>query len=81
MTLTQDQPVRPWGLGRMTQPSPAPPTAYATIEFDPETQLTQFYDASGAIVDMQRGTVTMSDENSGSDGSGSGQQVADDSND
>jgi putative ATP-grasp target RiPP len=49
--------------------------------FDPETQLTHFHDAAGAIVDMQRGTVTMSDEDASKDGSGSGNQVADDSDD
>ncbi|MFI7454638.1 putative ATP-grasp-modified RiPP [Nonomuraea sp. NPDC049714] len=52
---------------------------YATITFDPETQLTHFHDAGGAIVDMQRGTVTTSQ--GGSDGSANSPKVADDSND
>ncbi|MBT2233261.1 putative ATP-grasp-modified RiPP [Nonomuraea sp. NEAU-A123] len=80
MTLTQDQPVRPWGLGRMAKPSPVGPPEYATVEFDPATQLTHFYDAGGEIVDMQRGTVTKSPKNQGNDGTG-GPLVSDDSDD
>jgi putative ATP-grasp target RiPP len=78
--MTTGQLARPWGLGRMTWPSPAEPPEYETVILDPETQLTHFYDATGAIVDMQRGTVTMSPSGSGSDGS-NGPRVADDSND
>lgn len=80
MTSTQDQPVRPWGLGRMAQLRSAASPAYSTVEFDPDTQLTHFYDAAGESVDMQRGTVTLSPGTSGSDGTGGG-QVSDDSND
>ncbi|MEU8252592.1 putative ATP-grasp-modified RiPP, partial [Nonomuraea sp. NPDC048916] len=57
--MSTDQTVRPWGLGRMTQLPPAAPE-YDTITFDPGTQLTHFHDTHGAIVDMTKGTVTMS---------------------
>ncbi|MEU8252594.1 hypothetical protein [Nonomuraea sp. NPDC048916] len=45
----------------MTQLPPAAPE-YDTITFDPGTQLTHFHDTHGAIVDMTKGTVTMSSE-------------------
>ena len=79
MAMTPNQTVRPWGLSRMAQPCSVAPLEYATITFDPETQLTHFHDAGGAIVDMQRGTVTTSQ--GGSDGSANSPKVADDSND
>lgn len=62
----------------MTQLSETKPE-YHTVDFDAATQLTTFRDAAGAIVDMQRGTVTMSQ--GGSDGSGNSPKVADDSTD
>ncbi|MEW1840592.1 putative ATP-grasp-modified RiPP [Nonomuraea angiospora] len=74
-----DQQTRPWGLGQMTPLSSIAPE-YQKVEFDPATQLTAFFDAAGALVDMQRGTITQSPKNSGSDGQ-SGPKVNDDSND
>ncbi|WP_371780077.1 putative ATP-grasp-modified RiPP [Streptosporangium subroseum] len=72
----------PWGLTRMTERLPAAPAPYATFTLDPETQLTNFYDASGAVVDMSnRGTkttytsITMSRQG---DGSANAPQVGDD---
>ncbi|MFC4114145.1 putative ATP-grasp-modified RiPP [Nonomuraea zeae] len=76
--VSTDQLARPWGLGRMTQLQPVVPE-YQTVVFTPETQLTSFYDAAGALVDMQRGTVTYS-PGGGGDGDGSSSS-ADDSND
>ncbi|WP_327086974.1 putative ATP-grasp-modified RiPP [Nonomuraea sp. NBC_01738] len=73
--------VRPWGLRRMTETLAEEPQPWRTMAFDADTQLTTFYDANGAIVDMQRGTVTISPGGTGSDGSGTNPKVADDSND
>ncbi|MFC4586967.1 putative ATP-grasp-modified RiPP [Sphaerisporangium corydalis] len=77
---------QPWGLSRSTEHLPAAPPPYETTSFDPETQLTRFYDAQGAIVDMGKDgtsrtfvTVTVS-KGGGGDGSGGAAQVADDSN-
>ncbi|MEV6861959.1 putative ATP-grasp-modified RiPP [Streptosporangium subroseum] len=76
--------VTPWGLSRMTNRLPVAPLPYETFEFDPTTQLTNFYDASGAIVDMGKGgssrsykTISMSRDG---DGSKNAPQVADDDN-
>jgi putative ATP-grasp target RiPP len=63
----------------MTPLSPVVPE-YHKVEFDPASQLTTFFDAAGAPVDMQRGTITQSPKNSGNDGQG-GPKVNDDSND
>lgn len=76
MTLVKDQPVQPWGLGRMTPTSPAV-SEFQTVVFDPETQLTHFYDANGAIVDMATSTVTKS-KGGGGDGSSGATEVTDD---
>ncbi|MFD8527832.1 putative ATP-grasp-modified RiPP [Streptosporangium canum] len=69
----------PWGLTRMTRHLPVALPLYATFEFAPETQVTNFYDAAGAIVDMgNKVTVTMS-KGGGGDGSSGSKSVADDS--
>ncbi|WP_030907403.1 putative ATP-grasp-modified RiPP [Streptosporangium amethystogenes] len=82
--MSNDRPMQPWGLGRMTQRLPEVLPPYETTSFDPATQLTRFYDAGGAVVDMGKGTnrsfvtVTVS-RGGGGDGSGGAAQVADDS--
>ncbi|MEV4224786.1 putative ATP-grasp-modified RiPP [Nonomuraea sp. NPDC049725] len=78
MTLTHEQSVGPWGLGRATplhEPAPAP---YATVHLDPATQITQFFDDTHRVVDMATSqTVTKSRPH---DGSKSAPQTSDDSN-
>ncbi|MEU8206582.1 putative ATP-grasp-modified RiPP [Streptosporangium sp. NPDC049046] len=83
--MSNSQTMRPWGLSRMTERLPEAPASYETFKFDPDTQLTNFYDASGAIVDMGKDstnrnfvTVTVS-RGGGGDGSGGASQTADDS--
>ncbi|MEU7863460.1 putative ATP-grasp-modified RiPP [Nonomuraea sp. NPDC049141] len=78
MTLTQDQPVRPWGMSRTTERLPATPLPYTTVQLDPGSQVTRFYDHQGGIVDMGTfATVTMSKPG---DGAANAPNVADDSN-
>ncbi|MEU4579993.1 putative ATP-grasp-modified RiPP [Nonomuraea sp. NPDC023979] len=77
MTLTQEQCARPWGLSRMAPPSPPTSPEYATVEFDPDTQLTHFRDAAGALVDMAKSTISYS-QGGGGDGSKNAPKVADD---
>jgi putative ATP-grasp target RiPP len=72
---------QPWGLARMTERLPEVPPLYQTARLDPATQITHFYDASGAVVVMGKDTfvtVTMS-KGGGGDGSSGSAQVADDS--
>ncbi|MEU8038117.1 putative ATP-grasp-modified RiPP [Streptosporangium sp. NPDC049078] len=83
--MSNSQTMRPWGLSRMTERLPEAPAPYETFKLDPDTQLTNFYDASGAIVDMGKDstsrsfvTVTVS-RGGGGDGSGGASQTADDS--
>ncbi|MDP9847456.1 putative ATP-grasp-modified RiPP [Streptosporangium lutulentum] len=75
----------PWGLTRMTERLPADPSPYAAFRLDSDTQITNFYDAHGAIIDMGKDstsstyqTITTS-KGGGGDGSGGSSPMADDS--
>jgi putative ATP-grasp target RiPP len=50
MTLTQDQPVRPWGMSRATPPLPEADPLWVSTHLDPETQLTIFSGEQGKPV-------------------------------
>ncbi|MFF4414732.1 putative ATP-grasp-modified RiPP [Streptosporangium sp. NPDC001559] len=71
--------VSPWGLSRMTDPLPGLPPLHETLRLDPETQLTHFYGADGAIVDMAGKITITTSKGGGSDGSAGSAAVADDS--
>ncbi|MGW4422984.1 putative ATP-grasp-modified RiPP [Streptosporangium sp. NPDC004631] len=82
--MSNDLPMRPWGLGRMSERLPEGPPLYETTQLDPVTQITHFYDTRGTVVDMGKEgsskafvTVTMS-RGGGGDGSAGSTQVADD---
>lgn len=81
--MSNDLPMRPWGLGRATGHLQEVSLPYATARLDPASQLTIFYDAQGVIVDMGGGgtnrafqTITVSRPG---DGAQNAPQVADDS--
>ncbi|MEU8247633.1 putative ATP-grasp-modified RiPP [Nonomuraea sp. NPDC048916] len=67
MALTQDQPVRPWGMSRATKHWPEASLPWFATRLDPDTQLTIFCDEQGAAIDIFAGgsnrtfpTVSMS---------------------
>ncbi|MEV6862799.1 putative ATP-grasp-modified RiPP [Streptosporangium subroseum] len=76
----------PWGLSRMTERLPATPPLYETAQLDAMTQIADFYDASGTLVEMmgKHGTNKTSSTASksgggGGDGGGPKPEVTDDS--
>ncbi|GAB2467967.1 hypothetical protein GCM10027187_40170 [Streptosporangium sandarakinum] len=79
MTLLMEQ-TAPWGLSRATTPLPEEDGLYASVQLDPTTQVTRFYDRDGAPVDMGNKVTITKSRGGGNDGSGGSPAVADDSN-
>ncbi|WP_329083767.1 MULTISPECIES: putative ATP-grasp-modified RiPP [unclassified Streptosporangium] len=45
--------LQPWGLSRATEVHDDDPPFYASVEVDPVTQLSVFYDEGGEIIDAK----------------------------
>lgn len=80
--MTTTTPTRPWGLTRATPNLPAADPPWTDTRLDPESQLTEFLDENGGLVDIMDGTnrtYTSVSKSKPQDGDGKGPELPDDS--
>ncbi|GAA1769807.1 putative ATP-grasp-modified RiPP [Nonomuraea bangladeshensis] len=81
--MTTTTPTRPWGLTRATPNLPSAAAPYTYTRLNPETQLTEFLDEDGGLVDIMDGssrTYATVSKSKAQDGDGRGPELPDDSN-